>query len=147
MHEELAGIGKSIVLTGELSGDEDLTVEGRVEGTIDLHDHVLTVGPNGHIKAQVIARAIVVLGQMTGKLIATEKVDIRESGSVQGDIVSPRVAIADGAYFRGTIDMQKTDPSTTADRTIGGVTAEPKTPMAEKVKPEPSSVNGEFVRV
>ena len=107
MPEELASIGKSIVINGELSGSEDLTIEGRVDGKIELKDHVLTVGPNGRIKAQVSAKAVVVLGQVTGNLNATEKVDIKENGSVEGDIVAPRVAIADGSHFRGSIDMQK----------------------------------------
>src|SRR6267378_2217446 len=107
MHEELASIGKSIIINGELSGSEDLTIEGRVDGKIELRDHVLTVGSNGKIKAAVSAKAIVVLGHVQGNLNATEKVDIKESGSVEGDIVSPRVAIADGSHFKGSIDMQK----------------------------------------
>jgi cytoskeletal protein CcmA (bactofilin family) len=107
MNEELASIGKSIVINGELSGSEDLTVEGQVEGKIELRDHVLTVGSNGRIKAQVSAKAIVIFGQVTGNLTASEKVDIKENGSVDGDIVAPRVAIADGSHFRGSIDMQR----------------------------------------
>jgi cytoskeletal protein CcmA (bactofilin family) len=150
MHEELASIGKSIVINGELSGSEDLTIEGRVDGKIELRDHVLTVGSNGRIKAQVSAKAIVVLGQVTGNLNATEKVDIKESGSVEGDIVAPRVAIADGSHFRGSIDMQKKDqPADKADKTVGAFTKpeSSKTPKGETQKPEPSPVNGEFIRV
>jgi cytoskeletal protein CcmA (bactofilin family) len=147
MHDERLGMGKSIVINGELSASEDLTVEGCVEGKIQLSDHVLTVGSNARIKAQVTAKAIVVLGQVTGNLIATEKVDIKESGSVEGDIVAPRVAIADGSHFRGSIDMQKKDQPTTADQTIGGFEAESKTGKPDTQKPEPSSVNGELVRV
>src|SRR5947209_13548009 len=125
MHEELASIGKSIVINGELSGSEDLTIEGRVDGKIELRDHVLTVGSNGRIKAQVSAKAIVVLGQVTGNLNATEKVDIKESGSVEGDIVAPRVAIADGTHFRGSIDIQKMDqPADKASVTISKHEAE-----------------------
>src|SRR5213594_2910148 len=151
MHEELASIGKSIVINGELSGSEDLTIEGRVDGKIELRDHVLTVGSNGKIKAQVSAKAIVVLGHVTGNLNATEKVDVKETGSVEGDIVAPRVAIADGSHFRGSIDMQKKDQPTT-DRALGGFKAESKTPKPEThkpetQKPEPSPVNGEFIRV
>ena len=142
MHEELASIGKSIVINGELSGSEDLTIEGRVDGKIELRDHVLTVGTNGRIKAQVSAKAIVVLGQVTGNLIATEKVDIKESGSVEGDIVSPRVAIADGSHFRGSIDMKKDGA---ADKTHFNK------PDAKSPKTEPMTdsapVNGEFARV
>jgi cytoskeletal protein CcmA (bactofilin family) len=117
MHEEPASIGKSIVINGELSGSEDLTVEGRVDGKIELRNHVLTVGANGRITAQVAAKAIVVLGHVKGNLSATEKVDIRESGSVEGDIVAPRVAIADGSHFRGSIDMQRTEPAVPRDGT------------------------------
>jgi cytoskeletal protein CcmA (bactofilin family) len=147
MLDERSGMGKSIVINGELSASEDLTVEGCVEGKIQLSDHVLTVGSNARIKAQVTAKVIVVLGQVTGNLIATEKVDIKESGSVEGDIVAPRVAIADGSHFRGSIDMQKKDQPTTADQTIGGFETESKTGKPDTQKPEPSSVNGEFVRV
>src|SRR5437660_2923086 len=143
MHEELASIGKSIVINGELSGSEDLTIEGRVDGKIELRDHVLTVGSNGKIKAQVSAKAIVVLGQVTGNLNATEKVDIKESGSVEGDIVAPRVAIADGSHFKGSIDMQKKDHP---EKAVGAFPKPEKTPKPE-TKPEPSPVNGEFIRV
>jgi cytoskeletal protein CcmA (bactofilin family) len=100
-------IGKSVVIKGELNGSEDLTIEGQVEGTIQLRDHVLTIGPNGKIKAQVFAKAVIVLGEVTGNVTASEKVDIRDKGSVDGDIISPRVAIAEGAHFRGSVDMQR----------------------------------------
>ena len=100
-------IGKSVVIKGELNGSEDLTIEGQVEGKIELKDHVLTIGPNGKIKAQVFAKALIVLGEVNGNVTASEKVDIRDGGSVDGDIVSPRVAIAEGAHFRGSVDMQR----------------------------------------
>jgi len=100
-------IGKSVVIKGELNGSEDLTIEGQVEGKIELRQNVLTIGPNGRIKAQVFAKAVIVLGEVTGNVTATEKVDIRDNGAVDGDIASPRVAIAEGAHFRGSIDMQK----------------------------------------
>ena len=100
-------IGKSVVIKGELNGSEDLTIEGHVEGTIQLRDNVLTIGPNGRIKAQVFAKAVIVLGEVTGNVTASDKVDIRDNGSVDGDIISPRVAIAEGAHFRGSVDMQR----------------------------------------
>jgi cytoskeletal protein CcmA (bactofilin family) len=100
-------IGKSVVIKGELNGSEDLTIEGQVEGTIQLRDHVLTIGANGRIKAQVFAKAVIVLGEVSGNVTASEKVDIRDNGSVDGDIISPRVAIAEGAHFRGSVDMQR----------------------------------------
>ena len=107
LEKDNVNIGKSVVINGELNGSEDLTIEGQVEGTIQLREHVLTIGPNGKIKAQVFAKSVIVLGEVTGNVTASEKVDIRDNGSVDGDIVSPRVAIAQGAHFRGSVDMQR----------------------------------------
>jgi cytoskeletal protein CcmA (bactofilin family) len=107
IERDLVNIGKSVVIKGELSGSEDLTIEGHVEGKIELKENVLTIGPNGRIKAQVFAKAVIVLGEVNGNIAASEKVDIRDGGSVDGDIVSPKVAIAEGAHFRGSVDMQK----------------------------------------
>ena len=107
MEKDIVNIGKSVVIKGELNGSEDLTIEGHVEGTIQLKDHILTIGPNGRIKAQVFAKAVIVLGEVTGNVTASDKVDIRDNGSVDGDIISPRVAIAEGAHFRGSVDMQR----------------------------------------
>jgi cytoskeletal protein CcmA (bactofilin family) len=106
--EKTVNIGKSVVIKGELNGSEDLTIEGQVEGKIELRQNVLTIGPNGKIKAQLFAKAVIILGEVIGNVTATEKVDIRDNGSVDGDIASPRVAIAEGAHFRGSIDMQRT---------------------------------------
>jgi cytoskeletal protein CcmA (bactofilin family) len=100
-------IGKSVIIKGELSGSEDLTIEGQVEGKIELRQNVLTIGPNAKIKAQVLARAVVVEGSVQGNISTSEKIEIRDKGSVEGDLSSPRVAIADGAHFRGSIDMQQ----------------------------------------
>jgi len=107
MERDVVNIGKSVVIKGELNGSEDLTIEGHVEGKIELKDHVLTIGPNGRIKAQVFAKSVIVQGEVNGNVTATEKVDIRDGGSVDGDLVSPRVAIAEGAHFRGSVDMQR----------------------------------------
>jgi cytoskeletal protein CcmA (bactofilin family) len=107
IERDVVNIGKSVVIKGELNGSEDLTIEGHVEGKIELKDHVLTIGPNGKIKAQILAKSVIVLGEVNGNVTATEKVDIRDGGSVDGDIISPRVAIAEGAHFRGSVDMQR----------------------------------------
>jgi cytoskeletal protein CcmA (bactofilin family) len=104
---DVVNIGKSVVIKGELNGSEDLTVEGHVEGKIELREHALTIGPHGRIKAEVFAKSVIVLGEVNGNITASEKVDIRDNGSVDGNIVSPRVAIAEGAHFRGSIDMQR----------------------------------------
>ena len=103
----MGNIGKSVIIKGELSGSEDLTIEGQVEGKIELNNNVLTIGTNAKIKAQVFAKTVVVLGEVTGNITASEKVDIRDNGSVDGDITSPKVAIAEGAHFRGAIDMNR----------------------------------------
>ena len=108
IERDKVNIGKSVVIKGELSGSEDLTIEGHVEGKIELRENVLTIGPNGKIKAEVFAKSVVVLGEVVGNVTASEKVDIRDAGSVDGDIASPRVAIAEGAHFRGSVDMQRT---------------------------------------
>src|SRR5262249_61226718 len=99
-------IGKSVVIKGELTGSEDLTIEGHVEGKIELRQNVLTIGPNGKIKAQVFAKSVVILGEVTGNVTATEKVDLRDNGSIDGDIAPPRVAIPPGAPLRGSTDNQ-----------------------------------------
>ena len=107
MEKDIVNIGKSVVIKGELNGSEDLTIEGHVEGTIQLKEHVLTIGPNGKIKAQVFAKSVIVLGEVQGNISASDKVDIRDNGSVEGDLIAPRIAIAEGAHFKGSIDMQR----------------------------------------
>jgi cytoskeletal protein CcmA (bactofilin family) len=126
----MGNIGKSVIIKGELSGSEDLTIEGQVEGKIELNNNILTIGTNAKIKAQVFAKTVVVLGEVTGNITASEKVDIRDNGSVDGDITSPKVAIAEGAHFRGAIDMNRgTAPTTTTTPKV-----EVKTPAPATVK-------------
>src|SRR6187200_1061963 len=132
IERDVVNIGKSVVIKGELNGSEDLTIEGQVEGKIELKEHALTIGPNGKIKAQVFAKAVIVLGEVNGNVTASEKVDIRDGGSVDGDIVSPRVAIAEGAHFRGSVDMQRKGPQAAqpgaAKPAAASVPAPPSTP-------------------
>ena len=103
-------IGESIFINGELSGDEELVIEGRVEGNIKLNQHALTVSGCGKVRANIVAKSVVVAGELRGDIKAAEKVDIRSSGSVESDIRAPRVAIALGARFRGSIDMRQSRP-------------------------------------
>ncbi len=131
MEKDLVNIGKSIVIKGELNGSEDLTIEGQVEGTIQLRDHVLTIGPNGRIKAQVFAKAVVVLGEVTGNVTASDKVDIRDNGSVDGDLVSPRVAIAEGAHFRGSVDMQRKGAAAQPEKAAAKSASPPQPPVPQ----------------
>ena len=137
MERTTVNIGKSVVIKGELNGSEDLTIEGQVEGKIELRQNILTIGPNGRIKAQVFAKSVIVLGEVTGNVTATEKVDIRDNGSVDGDIAAPRVAIAEGAHFRGSIDMQKTGAKPAAE-TKTETRTETKTPVTAS-QPQPAA--------
>jgi cytoskeletal protein CcmA (bactofilin family) len=136
IERDLVNIGKSVVIKGELSGSEDLTIEGHVEGKIELKDHLLTIGPNGRIKAQIFAKTVIVLGEVNGNVSASEKVEIRDGGSVDGDIVSPRVAIAEGAHFRGSVDMQKKGGSASASTsTSSSVKPAPAPTVAQAASP------------
>ena len=100
-------IGESIVIKGELSGDADLVIDGQVEGRINLNRNALTVGEHGKVKATVVAKTVVVAGEVRGNIIAAEKVDVRDTCSMEGNICTPRLAIALGANFRGGIDMRQ----------------------------------------
>ncbi|HET6374255.1 MAG TPA: polymer-forming cytoskeletal protein [Candidatus Polarisedimenticolia bacterium] len=102
---QTANIGQSLFIKGEVSGSEDLTVDGRIEGRIDLKDHNLTIGPNGRVHAEVHAKNITIVGEVTGNVVADEKVDLTDSARLVGDIRAPRIAISDGAQLKGSIDM------------------------------------------
>ena len=105
----MANIGKSIVFKGDLTGDEDLEIEGQIEGRIDLPKNQLTIGANGRVKAEISAKAVVIIGQVTGDVNATERLEIQSSGVVKGDIRSPRLLIQEGAVINGAISMKKSE--------------------------------------
>ena len=105
-----AVIGKSVVIKGQILSREDLTVDGEVEGSIELHENRLTIGPHGKVQAGVKAREIVVLGTINGNVEATEKIDIRKDAKLVGDIKTSRIVIEDGAYFKGSIDIIRAEP-------------------------------------
>ena len=96
-------IGKSVAIKGEIIGSEDLTIDGQVDGRIELRGHSLLIGPNANVQAEVIAKVVTVMGALVGNITA-EKVDIRKGASVEGDIDSQKVVIADGAQLSGRID-------------------------------------------
>jgi len=104
---EVAHIGKSVVVRGELSGSENLYLDGEVEGSIELRDHHLTIGPHGKVRASVNARDIVVHGELNGNVHGTERVELKKSAVLTGDIVTQRIVIEDGAVFKGTLDTQR----------------------------------------
>jgi cytoskeletal protein CcmA (bactofilin family) len=102
-----AVIGPSIKIKGELTGDESLTIDGTIEGKITLKGHTLTLGPDARIKANVEADAVVVAGEITGDIEAVERIEITSSGTVKGDVSSPRITIADGACLKGSVDTNR----------------------------------------
>jgi cytoskeletal protein CcmA (bactofilin family) len=104
---EQATIGKSLVIKGEVTGSESLYIDGRVEGSINLPGNRVTVGRNGVVSANVTAREIVVQGKVRGNMTASDRVDIRNEGSLTGDVVAQRISIEDGAFFKGGIDIRK----------------------------------------
>jgi cytoskeletal protein CcmA (bactofilin family) len=109
---EHATIGKSLVIKGEVTGSEPLYIDGRVEGSISLASNRVTVGRHGVVAASINAGEIEVLGEVRGNLVASDRVDIRSSGSLTGDIVAPRISIEDGAFFKGSIDSRERDGKT-----------------------------------
>jgi cytoskeletal protein CcmA (bactofilin family) len=111
-----ATIGQSVQINGELTGQEDLIIDGKIEGKITVKGHHLTIGANGHIHAEVRAKSVQINGQVSGNINADDKVEISPSGSVDGDITAPRVALADGSSFKGSIDMGGKSESRDTDR-------------------------------
>ena len=104
-------IGESLVVKGELSGSEDLVVDGEVEGSISLRGQSLTVGPNGRVRANIEARNVILHGRVDGDVHATERVELRKTASLTGNISTARISIEDGAFFKGMIDIQKPEPA------------------------------------
>lgn len=102
-----ATIGKSLVVKGEVTGSESLYIDGKVEGAINLPGNRVTVGRNGQVAANIVAREIVVLGKVRGNVTASDRVDIRSEGSLTGDVAAQRISIEDGAFFKGGIDIRK----------------------------------------
>jgi cytoskeletal protein CcmA (bactofilin family) len=108
---DVGHIGKSVVIRGELSGSEDLYLDGEVEGDINLRDHKLVIGPNGKIKANITARDVVIHGRVTGNVAASERVELKRSCSLTGDVSTQRIVIEDGAFFKGAIDIKEAKES------------------------------------
>jgi cytoskeletal protein CcmA (bactofilin family) len=123
---DTAHIGRSVIVKGELSGSEDLYLDGEVEGVIELRGHSLVVGPNGRVRARVLARDVIIHGKVEGNVQALDRVELRKSAVVQGDIVTRRIVIEDGAFFKGGVDVQKETPKPEPARTV--VSTTPATP-------------------
>jgi cytoskeletal protein CcmA (bactofilin family) len=124
---EQATIGKSLVIKGEVSGSESLYIDGKIEGAINLPGNRVTVGRNGQVAANIMAREVVVLGKVRGNVHASDRVDIRSEGSLTGDVIAARISIEDGAFFKGGIDIRK--PGAEGK---GGAAATPEPAAAEE---------------
>ncbi len=104
---EFAHIGRSVMVKGELSGSEDLFIDGQVEGTIELRGNSLTIGPHGQVKANVNAKDVTVQGKLEGNIQASQRAELKKTAVAVGDIVTQRVAIEEGAYFKGKVEIQR----------------------------------------
>jgi cytoskeletal protein CcmA (bactofilin family) len=127
---EQATIGKSLIVKGEVTGSESLYIDGKVEGAINLPGNRVTVGRNGQVAANIVAREIVVLGKVRGNCQASDRVDIRSEGSLTGDVIAARISIEDGAFFKGGIDIRKPGGTDLKGGTAVPVPAEPVTAEA-----------------
>lgn len=126
-----AMVGKAVVVKGEIHSREDLYIDGEIQGTVDLLESKLTIGPNGKIQATIRAREVVVFGSVQGNVEATEKIDIRKEAKLVGDIRTARIVIEDGAFFKGSIDIIKVEPKPQPTPAKAPVTATPAaTPVA-----------------
>ncbi len=138
---EAAGIGPSITITGDVTGDEDLTILGRVEGKIDLPKHSVTIGQGARVKADVHAKAVSVAGEVHGNLVASEQIVIRKTATMLGNLAAPRVGLEDGCCFRGSVEMEtppkgRASPVTPTPTPAAGASAS-ATAGAAAPKPEP----------
>ncbi len=125
---ERATIGPSIYIKGDLAGEEDLVIEGRVEGRVDLKQHNVTIGKNGRVRADVFGRVVNVEGEVDGNVFAQEQAVLRQSGAVRGNITAPRVTLEDGSRFKGSIDMEPKDGGKAASHPAAGQPAHAASP-------------------
>lgn len=107
----LSALGSSIEIKGKITGDEDLQIDGKVEGSVVLNGRRLTVGSTGQLNSEVWARELVVYGKLTGNIHASDRVEIKKDGSVTGDITTSRISVEDGAYFKGRIEIERSGSS------------------------------------
>lgn len=103
---EQATIGRSLVIKGEVSGAESLFIDGRIEGTISVSDHRVTIGRNGVVNANISAKEVVIMGKVHGNIQCTDRIDIRSEGSLTGDVITQRVSVEDGAVLKGSVEVR-----------------------------------------
>jgi cytoskeletal protein CcmA (bactofilin family) len=137
-----AVLGKSVIVKGQIFSREDLTIDGEVEGTVELQEHRLTVGPNGKVIATIKAREICIIGSVTGNIEASDKIDIRKDAKLVGDIRTARIVIEDGAYFKGNIDIIRTPVAAAPKPAVVNTPATPKPAATAAGAPGSTSVEG-----
>lgn len=125
-----AALGKNVTLKGQIFAREDLTIDGEVEGTVECHEHRLTIGPNARVQASLKAREIVIHGSIQGNVEAADKIDIKKEAKLVGDIKTSRIVIEDGAYFKGSIDISKSAVPPRPAPATSGQTANSAAPVA-----------------
>ncbi len=128
--KEQALIGSSIEIKGNLNGGEDLIIEGRIEGKIELRQHAITIGKSGRVKADIYGRTIIVQGEVDGNLYAEEQIILRNTSTVRGNLLSPRVTLEDGAHFKGNLDMTAKPAAETPPQPPGARDSMPLQPPA-----------------
>src|SRR5258708_3824263 len=134
---DVAHIGKSVLIKGELSGSEDLYLDGEVEGTIKLPEPSRVIGPTGRIRASIAARELVLHGTVEGNVQATERVELKKSSTLMGDVSTQRIVIEDGAFFKGAIDIPK-EPKNEVRKATASASAHVSTPAAVSLAPQSS---------
>jgi len=141
---EMAHIGKSVIIRGELSGSEDLYLDGEVEGNISLMDHNLIVGPNGRVRANIVAKDVVVHGKVDGNVQGHDRVELKKSAVLSGDISTQRIVIEDGAFFKGAIDIRKESGKSESKREVASAAGAGYSSSSAAVSAQRSLVDAKF---
>ena len=121
----MANIGKSISIKGDVLGEEDTVIEGRVEGRIELKNHHLTIGANGDVQGEVSAKQVTIVGRVSGNVVATERIELRDSGRLEGDLTTPRLLVQEGSQMNGKISMKPTSGASAPPKSV------PETPPVQ----------------
>jgi cytoskeletal protein CcmA (bactofilin family) len=132
-----ATLGKNVTVKGQIFAREDLTIDGEVEGTVECHEHRLTIGPNARVQAGLKAREIIIQGSIQGNVDATDKIDIKKEAKLVGDIKTSRIVIEDGAYFKGSIDISKPNAAAKPQTQAAGSTSSPAQQPLSTAQPTP----------
>jgi cytoskeletal protein CcmA (bactofilin family) len=134
-----AVLGKSVVVKGQILSREDLTIDGEVEGTVEMQEHRLTIGPNGKVRASVKAREVIVLGTLNGNVETADRIDIRKEAKLVGDIRTARIMIEDGAYFKGNVDIVRAEVPKPAAAAPAASAPRPQAPVTSSAAGSPAT--------